>query len=69
LGQLWYYIFSHHFSLFIDLADGKKTSTHLGKNRLDKERTKMLLICVVSYFLWLHCNLRTQLTVQWHIKG
>ena len=45
--QIFYYFYC---SLFIELADGKKTSTHLGKNRLDKERTKMLFICVVSFF-------------------
>lgn len=46
--SLTFSVYNQTFSLFIELADGKKTSTHLGKNRLDKERTKMLLICVVS---------------------
>ena len=31
----------HNCNLFIDLVDGKKTGTHLGKNRLDKERDKL----------------------------
>lgn len=37
------------FSLYIDLADGKKTATHLGANRLDKERIKMVTVLIVSY--------------------
>lgn len=31
----------HNASLFIDLSDGKKTGTHLCKNRLDRERDKL----------------------------
>ena len=34
-----------NFSLFIELCDGKKTGTHLGKNQLDRER---LRVCVVE---------------------
>lgn len=40
----WYVI----YSLYIELADGKKTATHLGKNKLDKERVKMCIVEVVS---------------------
>lgn len=38
----------HHCSLYIELADGKKTATHLGKNKLDKERVKMCIVEVKS---------------------
>jgi len=38
----------HHCSLYIELGDGKKTSTHLGQNRLDKERLKLVTVIVKS---------------------
>ncbi|XP_047127073.1 otoferlin isoform X2 [Hydra vulgaris] len=34
----------HHCSMYIDLADGKRTGTHLGKNKLDQERTSMTIL-------------------------
>ena len=47
LNRLIYDIFFN--SLYIELCDGKKTSTHLGKNRLDKERIKVITLEVVSH--------------------
>lgn len=35
----------HMCSLFIELCDGKKTNTHLGKNQLDRERMR---VCVIE---------------------
>eukprot|EP00794_Sanderia_malayensis_P004875 gene4875-5514_t len=51
----------HMSKMYIDLADGKKTGTHLGKNRLDAERIKWCLyevhkISVKAGEIGSHCN-------------
>ena len=38
--------------MYIELADGKKTGTHLGKNKLDQERIAMTVMEIVNHFLY-----------------